>query len=232
MKCLDLFSGTHSVAKVVKEMGHEVVTLDLKDADININILDWDYTIYPPNYFDYIHASPPCDTFSSCRKSYYGLPLKAHNPDWKNDRSVIFSPEIFLNDQLTIGVPILNKTLEIIDYFKPKYFTIENPKNGDMKKHIKDISFSDITYCKYGFAYKKPTRIWNNFNFKGQECTANELCDNIFNNRHLQSCGNKETRRRNKHITNIEGIKGGGNNKTERYRIPPLLIKDFLSQMN
>ena len=230
MNCLDLFSGTHSVAKILTELGHEVITLDLNgSSDINVNILDWDYKIYPPNHFDYIHASPPCDTFSVCRKCRYGAPLKAHNPDWKNDRSVIFTPELFLHDQLTIGLPILNKTLEIIEYFKPQYFTIENPKSGDMKKYITDLSFTDITYCKYGFPYMKPTRIWNNFNFKGKYCKLD--CEYIFNNRHLQSCGNTETRNRNKHITNIEGIKGGGNNKTERYRIPPLLIKDWISQM-
>ena len=119
MNCLDLFSGTHSVAKILTELGHEVITLDLNgSSDINVNILDWDYKIYPPNHFDYIHASPPCDTFSVCRKCRYGAPLKAHNPDWKNYRSVIFTPELFLHDQLTIGLPILNKTLEIIEYFK------------------------------------------------------------------------------------------------------------------
>jgi len=69
MRCLELFSGTGSVGKVLKELGHSVISLDLKGADINCNILDWDYTIYEPNYFEYIHASPPCDTFSVCRKS-------------------------------------------------------------------------------------------------------------------------------------------------------------------
>ena len=52
MKCLDLFSGTHSVANVLKERGHEVITLDLKDADINKNILEWNYKEYQKGYFD------------------------------------------------------------------------------------------------------------------------------------------------------------------------------------
>ena len=33
-------------------------------ADIKCNILDWDYKIYPPEYFDFIHASPPCVEYS------------------------------------------------------------------------------------------------------------------------------------------------------------------------
>ena len=52
MKVLELFSGTHSVGKICKERGWEVVSLDLKGADININILDWDYKIYKPEDFE------------------------------------------------------------------------------------------------------------------------------------------------------------------------------------
>lgn len=67
MRVLELFSGTHSVGKVCAEYGWEVVSLDLKGADINKNILEWDYTTYPVGHFDMIWASPPCDTFSMLR---------------------------------------------------------------------------------------------------------------------------------------------------------------------
>ena len=43
MKLLELFSGTGSVGKVAKELGFDVVSLDLKDANINTDILNWDY---------------------------------------------------------------------------------------------------------------------------------------------------------------------------------------------
>ena len=36
MRVLELFSGTHSVGKVCKEYGWEVVSVDLENADINI----------------------------------------------------------------------------------------------------------------------------------------------------------------------------------------------------
>ena len=78
MNCLELFSGTHSVGKVLTKLGHNVISLDLKNATINCNILDWDYTIYKPEHFDYIHASPPCNTFSILRRSWVGRKLKAH----------------------------------------------------------------------------------------------------------------------------------------------------------
>ena len=60
MRILDLFSGTHSVGKVARALGHEVLSLDLSGADINMDVLDWDYTTYPMGRFDFIWASPPC----------------------------------------------------------------------------------------------------------------------------------------------------------------------------
>ena len=68
MKLLELFSGTKSVGKVAEQLGYEVTSLDLKNADINCDILDWDYTEYEPGYFDVIWSSPPCTEYS-CAKT-------------------------------------------------------------------------------------------------------------------------------------------------------------------
>ena len=46
MKLLELFSGTGSVGKVAKELGYDVVSLDLKDANINTDILNWNYKVF------------------------------------------------------------------------------------------------------------------------------------------------------------------------------------------
>ena len=59
MKLLELFSGTGSVGSVAKNMGWTVVSLDLKGADINCDILQWKYKKYPVKYFDFVWASPP-----------------------------------------------------------------------------------------------------------------------------------------------------------------------------
>jgi len=210
MRCLELFSGTGSVRKVLEELGHTVISLDLKGADINCNILDWDYTIYQPNYFEYIHASPPCDTFSICRKSWIGRKLKAHG-------DAIITPEILLQDQVDIGLPILNKTREIINYFNPTYYTIENPQSGDMKKYITDLDYTDVDYCKYGFPYRKRTRIWNNFGFRGIAC--NKDCNFINGNRHSLSIGHSKDYGA-QHFS-----------LREKYRIPNTLIKDWINFM-
>ena len=58
MKLLELFSGTGSVGKVAKELGYDVVSLDLKDANINTDILNWDYKQFNRNHFQIIWASP------------------------------------------------------------------------------------------------------------------------------------------------------------------------------
>ena len=105
MKCLDLFSGTHSVANILREKGHEVITLDIDgNSDINIDILEWDYTIYPVGYFDIIWASPPCATFSILCVGNIGRRLKSINME-------IYTREIMIERQENIGLPILNKTI-------------------------------------------------------------------------------------------------------------------------
>ena len=45
-KLLELFSGTGSVGKVATLLGYDVVSVDLKNADINADILTWDYKQY------------------------------------------------------------------------------------------------------------------------------------------------------------------------------------------
>ena len=47
------------------------------------------------------------------------------------------------------GLPILRRTEEIIDYFKPPLYFIENPQTGRMKDYISDRPFYDVDYCKY-----------------------------------------------------------------------------------
>ena len=51
MKLLDLFTGTGSVAKVARDLGYEVTTLDIDarcNPDICADVLEFDYTIWEP----------------------------------------------------------------------------------------------------------------------------------------------------------------------------------------
>jgi hypothetical protein len=158
MKVLELFAGSRSFSKVAEEMGMETFTTDIKDfdnIDYVVDILDF-VPMKVPFEPDIIWASPPCTYFSvaSIGKHWY----KDHTPK---------------TEQAKLGVKIVKCTLDIIKYFKPKYFFIENPR-GKLRKLdvIKGYDRSTVTYCQYGDKRMKPTDIWTNnlmdcFNEKG-----------------------------------------------------------------
>ncbi len=205
MKVLELFSGTRSVGKICDNLGWESISLDLKNADINTNILDWNYKEYPPNYFDIIWASPPCAFFSHLRETHVGRYLKKHNK--------IFTKQMLLDDMINEGLPIVKKTEEIIDYFKPSYYFIENPQTGKMKNYI-DKPFYDVDYCMYSnWGYRKRTRIWTNL-----EGFTPKLCN--------KKCGNMEG---NRHKIIIGFLGAQQTTLKDRYRIPPKLLEELFS---
>ena len=49
-----------------------------------------------------------------------------------------------------------------MDYFGCPW-ALENPQTGLLKDQalMQELPFGDVTYCAYGFPYKKKTRIWN-----------------------------------------------------------------------
>ena len=208
MRILELFSGTHSVGKVCNEREYQVISLDLEDADINIDILEWDYTIYPVGYFDCIWASPPCHTFSNLTVCNIGRRLKSINME-------VFTREIMMERQENIGLPILNKTKEIINYFQPEIYFIENPQSSRMKNYMEEYDYYDVDYCMYSdFGYKKRTRIWTNLkNFNPKLCNNN--CGNMIDNKHFAVIGKKRDR----------------SNLKERYRVPFKLIRSLFDTM-
>ena len=64
MRLLELFSGTGSVGRVARDLGFSVISLDLKNANINTDTLSWDYKQFGVSDFDVIWASPPCTEYS------------------------------------------------------------------------------------------------------------------------------------------------------------------------
>ena len=156
MKVLEIFSGTGSVKKICDIYGWDCVSIDITDklghVDYKEDILKFDYKAeFEVGQFDFIWASPPCASFSSMLYIHKHIDIEKRMKD--------------------IGLPLLNKTREIIDYLKPKYYCIENPKTGRMKRFITDLPYYDVCYCRYGYSYKKPTRIWTNIpNFNALYC--------------------------------------------------------------
>ena len=160
-KLLELFSGTKSVGKVAEQLGFDVVSLDLRNADINCDILHWDYTIFTPGTFDVVWASPPWTEYSRAKT------VGVRNIDYANE--------------------IVLKTLDIIRYLQPTYFIIENPQTGLLKNQwfMNDIPYNDVDYCKYGMPYRKRTRLWNNIpSFKPLPLCKKD-CNSMIGNRHI-----------------------------------------------
>ena len=208
MNHLELFSGTHSFGKVSSSLGYNVYSLDRDLGDTNDgytsqhhfkeDIMTWDYKQFDKGFFKIITASPVCMWWSICRLSWIGRKLKSHG-------DTIITQEILDKDIELYGVPMVDKVFEIIDYFDPAYFIIENPSTGKMKTYINDlIPFYDIDYCMYGLTYKKPTRFWTNIP-----------------NLELKKCNHKTKHSGGQHSKNGEW--NGG--QLERYKIPSKLIE-------
>ena len=172
MNHLELFSGTHSFGKVSSKLGYNVYSLDRdlgakcpfteyqSQNHFKQDIMTWDYKQFAlengRDFFKIITASPVCLWWSICRLSWIGRKLKAHG-------DTIITQEILDKDIETYGVPMVDKVFEIIDYFNPEFYIIENPSTGKMKQYINElIPYYDVNYCMYGLTYKKPTRFWTN----------------------------------------------------------------------
>jgi len=193
MKLLELFSGTHSIGKVAEDMNIDVVSLDrdLPEYDksdkerkykskhhIKSCLLEWDYKKdFKEGDFDIITASPSCFYWSHLRKCWYNAYYDVENMKFsrsKKDGYIKFTEKELQDDIDKYGKPQVDKVIEILEYFKPKYYWIENPKGSSMKDYLYEKGYTNdnlVSYCKYGFPYQKHTRFWTNIpNFKGNVC--------------------------------------------------------------
>ena len=199
---LELFSGTGSVGKVADVLGYSVISLDLKDAKTNADILEWDYTKLDPNEIDVIWASPPCIEYSIAKQA--GI------------RKIEEANKIVL------------KTLEIIDYFKPKYWFIENPQTGLLKKQdfMTGLPYFDVDYCKYGMPYRKRTRIWTNVKTWAPRPLCKKDCGQMNGHRRKETAQRAPSNRKSswpKHYTLFR--------QRDLYRIPTELIYEIFQSI-
>ena len=202
MNTLELFAGSRSFSKVAQKLGHNVYTTDNQDfqnIDQVCDIFDFDCSkvLYKP---DIIWASPPCTSFSVASIGHH----------WNKDNT----PK---TEKAVLGMAIIRKTKWIIDYFKPKYYFVENPR-GKLRKLdlVSDFPFhKTITYCSYGDMRMKPTDIWTNFDFETRPMCFNGNRD----------CHHEPAPRGSK--TGTQGLKGD----YLRSQIPPALFEDIFEQL-
>jgi len=205
-RILEVFCGNKSISNIFKDNGYEVYTIDI-DQRFNptecIDILDFDYKKFDPNYFDYLHFSPPCQYMSQNQQTWIG------RHKGKGDKKYLFTKE-HLENNLLESDKLLYRCVDIINYFTDAKFTIENPHhtkfNSMFSRDIFDYDYTICNYCMYNHQLKKPTIFYNNFNLDLQKCSREHL------------------------HTRFRDFEGGGGNPYERYKIPVLLCEDIFKQ--
>jgi site-specific DNA-cytosine methylase len=175
--------------------------LEKFNPTVAIDVLKWDYKVYPPGHFDAIWASPPCTEYSKM-KYISGSPRN-----------------------LELADSIAKRTIEIIDYFQPERWYIENPQTGLLKdrEFMFGIPFIDVDYCMYAdWGYKKKTRIWTAVDYEGKLC--NKKCGNIINGVHASAIQHYTTKTYN--MDKALAVYRS-QNKDYLYRIPQKLIVEL-----
>lgn len=240
MIILDLFSGGKSLSKALSTYKDiEIITLDFEkkyNPDICINILDnnciqeIEKKLNGRN-LDFIWASPPCEKWSfACGVKggniyFESIKEKGKMVDFKirenfnvnSKYSILKTPEKVKEEAIN-AMRIVDKTFMIINYFKPKHWCIENPKDF-MEIYINknyDCHTNLCTYCQYGFEYRKPTTIFSDIDLDLRACKIGDKCHN--NNFYCRGKINK--------IRNISSVR----NYIERSEVPEKLIVEILKK--
>lgn len=204
MRLLELCAGTGSIGLYCESIGIEVISVDIssqfhKPTHIT-DLMVWDYTIYDKNHFDIVWASPPCRYFSSMQR-FSG----------KNSKD----PYTIMMNAEKKGMPLVRRCIEIIEYFNPSRWYIENPFLGCLKSFLSDYHYIVVDYCKFGFTYKKPTIIFtNDMDLRSVRCKSD--CGKMIEGTRI-------------HIQRI-----GVRDKTmlkDRYSIPQPLVRYIISHI-
>jgi site-specific DNA-cytosine methylase len=197
-RMIEFFCGTKSISSTFEAHHWECVTIDILSKfqpTIVADILDLPTTI--ASGFDYAHFSPPCQNFS-----------RAHTGSLRDIDSA---------NKIVLHV------LAIIRDSGVKCWTIENPATGLLKSmpYMEGLEYTDASYCRYGFPYRKNTRFWNNFDLKLVKC--NRGCDSLveFNGRMRHIASAQKGKCKNYPFdTDFKTV--------ELYRIPPELCEEIL----
>ena len=215
MRILELFKGGGSITEFFKDNEDvEVISLDILEKykpSIVCDIMEFDYKQYPVGFFDIIWASPECKIFSSLQYSWIGRKWKDKNDlDIEREKHSIF----------------INKTIEIIDYLKPKTYFIENPLYSSIWNYVENKEYLEncviVDYCYFGFDYKKPTKILTNKKLENKRCKCEIHKSRIgITNKKLANGKKLKDKKQFEDRTNL----------IERYSIPQKLLEYLFNHL-
>ena len=111
------------------------------------------------------------------------------------------------------------KALEVVDYFKPRLWFLENPRGGLLKTRacLQNVPYIDLDYCQFSdWGYKKPTRMWGGPHIR-------DLADKLCNPHTCFNCVTQPNGRP------AHREKLGGNHirftRNQKYRVPSKLVR-------
>ena len=140
-RLLELFSGTGSMGRAFAELGWEVTSLDVDpkaDPTICADICSWGAASQVrPRLLRHDLG------FACLHRIQQGLDSQAQAP--RGGR----------------------RTLQIIQKLQPRFWALENPATGLLKLRpfMAGLPWQDVSYCTYGYPYRKLTRIWSNLDW-------------------------------------------------------------------
>lgn len=147
MIILSLFDLTGNWSMPWKSSGYDVVQIDLQ---LGTDIMTWNYKDIPKDNVYGILASCPCTDFALSGARHFAR--KDSDGTTEKSKELVY------------------KTLEIVNYFNPKFWVVENPMSrihkccpelGEVK-----FKFNPCDFAGYGFEqdrYNKQTWLWGDF---------------------------------------------------------------------
>lgn len=156
MKILELFSGSECISNAFRSRGHECYTVDWDGkfpSSLHIDILQLTAEKILSDFGrpDIIWSGNDCTTFSVAAIGHHRK---------KNPATGSLDPK---TEKAAFADKVNIHTLELIRELAPRFFFIENPMGGLRKMdYMQGIPRHLITYCQYGFTYRKATDIFTN----------------------------------------------------------------------
>lgn len=137
---ISLFDYSGNWPRFYKEAGYDVYSLDIKN---DVDVLDLSRDDFPGEVYG-ILAAPPCTDFSSSGAQY-----------WKQKDE---------DGRTAASLALVDKTLEIISWFSPQFWAIENPvgRLSKLRPQLGQPWYFQPHW--YGDPYTKKTGLWGVFN--------------------------------------------------------------------
>ena len=156
MLILELFSGTECISDAFRSRGHRCYTVDWdrqfpSSLHIDITKLTADMILRDFGRPDVIWAGCDCTTFSVASIGFHRM---------QDPATGVLLPK---TEAAAKADEVNRHTLQLIRDLNPRLWFIENPMGGLRKMdYMQGLPRHLITYCQYGFPYRKATDIWTN----------------------------------------------------------------------